>query len=231
MRNPLRPVLDHITTGILVGTLGPGVIHAIYEFYQSGGEVGVDSIWIAATSGSITAACLLALKVRELSQALEQSEHSRQSRNLDPPVVVNLHSTESIEHERAPTNEPIEVVRYVPDTLDREKLWCPRTVDELRAILGGKTSAQQKTILQDYADMWLHVDGTVTNASRGDFDNQVRATISSTGGTPCMVSPGSENCGRILVASNVGDAVSIQGQIKYSEFSGNLILLENCELA
>ena len=231
MTNPLRSALDHIVIVIVVGTLGPGVLHAIYEYVESGGEVGVGSIWIAVTCGSITAACLLALKVRQLGQEIEQLKRSQQSSVPDPPEVVLPRSMDAIEPDQVGTDTPVEAVLDVPEQLGRGKLWCPRTADELRDMSKGKTSVQRQIMWQSYVDMWLRVDGTLQNASPPGLDGQVRAIIRTTLGALIMVTPESESCARLLTALNVGDSVSIHGQIKYSEYVGDFIYLENCELA
>ena len=223
MAGPVRFALDHSWITIPIGIIGPGIGAALFEYLRLGREFDATSIWVVLAGSTAIAVCLLSVRVRALTMALEQSRSS---------ITIPERRTVAPEGDtRPPPCDGSFPANRTPEPVNRSKPRCLRTPEELVAMTEGVTSVELDSAAKDQIGLWLEVNGEI----RGVWDYRpnrgVSAMLILSSGALVYVNSDSDIWNKTIVAAKVGDRICADGMIDKIGYLGQRnVWLINCEL-
>lgn len=222
MAGPVRFALDHSWIAIPIGTIGPGIMAALFEYLRLGREFDSTSIWVVLAGSSAMAVFLLSARVLALTKALEQSRSSVTI--AEPPTVEPEDDAWPLPRDgRFPANRTL-------GSVNRSKPRCLRTPAELLAMTEGTTSVERNRATEDQIGLWLEVNGAIVEVWDHRPDRGVSAMLKLSSGALVRLASDSDIWNRTLVAAKVGDRIRADGMIDdIGSFGDPIVWLKDCE--
>lgn len=202
----------------------PGVFVSIFEYILTDGISGEKPI-LAALAGCVLAAILLMfVKPDETSKKSEKGQPSDIQKKREAFLKNFEHEVSKVVQE--PATPETSTPSSPPDSPTEERIFSPRTPVELVDEIKGMTGVVAKRVSERHIGQWLKVTGPVKDVSnKGD---EIFVYISKTEPSMLLYFDASR-WGKSLASYNVGDQISVIGQIEYISRGGS-VRLEKCEL-
>ena len=224
MAGPFRFALDHSWLTIPTGTIGPGIVAALFEYLRLGRQFDATSIWVLLAASSAIAVLLLSARVRALTKALEQYRSFVTSVEHQTVAIDDGARLRARDH-RLPASR-------APKPLDPSKPRCLRTPEELIAMTKGLTSVERDRVTKDQIGLWLAVNGEIREVWDYRPNLGVAAMLRLPTGTLVHVVANSDIWNRTVLAAKVGDRITVDGSIgEIGSVGEPMIWLKDCELS
>ena len=227
---------------IAVTTIGPGLLAAVVEYLWTGGVSGVRPVSVALIGGVLSMVLLSFVRKREPSMA----QTTRESHMERRPQEASMAQTTPESHmERRPqeasmaqttpesrmerrSQEP-SMAQTTQKILPEERIWSPRTVEELVSEGRGMTELAAERLHSRHIDQWLKVEGRVFGAWGTDDTVGISVLLQDTKRL-VMMHFDKSLWGERSLALNVDDQIFGSGKIGHINSIAGFVSLEECEL-
>lgn len=210
MRQVVRLAKRRYWASIIVGTVAPGAIAALIMYIVTDGVTGWSPVVAAALGGLLTAGVL---------GLIGGDEPTNQPSIVQAPPFS--------------ANQPGTAQPPLPTSLTQDKVFSPRTPDELVNEVRGLTDIRRQHAIQLHLSQWLHATGHIRNVRQGVPGGEIIVSVDLTNSDVAISFSFDPSLWQArLQAANIGDTVSAIGKIRDLDSHGGygIVWLDECEL-